>query len=253
MVMFTSAFMMGTAGGGLFVINTTSAENNINLRTKLDAANFNNDVESTIIYNLDAGVTVGSNTTATAPAWQTGTISSIHTLTLNISGVVYGMGGEGAPAGDVCVGTGSCPAPVNGGTGGDALFFARNGTVNVLATGIVKSGGGGGGKGGTGYYLASDDEDDACQDGNYGGRGQGFTTISAAVSGGPALYGDENSTGGAGGNGGAFGSTGQNGNIAPSYTSYCTPGSGGAAGYAVKKDGNTVTVNNSGVVTGTVG
>jgi len=250
MVMFTSAFMMGTAGGGLFVINTTSAENNINLRTKLDAANFNNDVESTIIYNLDAGVTVGSNTTATTPAWQTGTISSIHTLTVNIGGVVYGMGGVGAPAGNVCDPDSSCPPAVNGGNGGDALSFTRNGIVNVLPTGVIKSGGGGGGKGGTGY-VSTDEMGNYCQDGNYGGRGQGATTISGAETGGSQLFGDENSIGGAGGNGGVFGSNGQSGSAG--YQSGCAVGSGGTAGSAIKKDGNTVTVYTSGTVVGTVG
>ena len=249
MVMFTSAFMMGAAGGGLFVVNTTAAENNINLRTKLDAINFNNDVESTIIYNLDAGVTVGSNTTATSPAWQTGTISSIHTLTLNIGGVVYGMGGAGAAAGSGCNPEGSCPAPINGGNGGDALSFTRNGIVNVLPTGVIKSGGGGGGKGGTGF--TSQDWGSFCQDGNYGGRGQGATTISGAEGGGAQIYGDESSIGGAGGSGGAFGSNGQNGSNG--FETGCTPGSGGTAGYAIKKDGNTVTVYTSGTVVGTVG
>ena len=254
MVMFTSAFMMGTAGGGLFVINTTSAENNINLRTKLDAANFNNDVESTIIYNLDAGVTVGSNTTATTPAWQTGTISSIHTLTVNIGGVVYGMGGEGAPAGSGCDPNPPfvCPTPVNGGDGGHAFSFTKNAVVNLLPTSIVKSGGGGGGQGSTDFQT-TDAPSDHCQDGNYGGRGQGFTTLSGAVAGGPEIDGEENTRGGAGGNGGVFGSNGQNGSKAPSAQTSCTPGSGGTGGNAVKKNGYTVTVYTSGTVVGTVG
>lgn len=246
--MFTSAFMMGTAGVGLFVINTTSAENNINLRTKLDAANFNNDVESTIIYNLDAGVTVGSNTTATDPAWQTGTISNIHTLTVNIGGVVYGMGGEGAPEAS----TGSpfaCPTPQAGGVGGNALSFEHNAVVNLLPTSIVKSGGGGGGQGANGIDIGDDYE--TFEYGQCGGRGQGFATLTGPVDGCPTKSGDENSYGGAGGNGGVFGSNGQNGSNGQVTT--CSVGIGGAGGNAVKKNGYTVTVYTSGTVVGTVG
>ena len=132
---------MAMAGG--FNIVTSSNAENINLRTLLDAAGFDNDIPAKITYTLNASINVTSSaSTGTAtPAWQTGTIGSIHTVLIYINGAVKGYGGAGGAGG-------SFNSSGNAGaTGGTAMSFACDATLVVNSGGSVLAGGGGGGSG----------------------------------------------------------------------------------------------------------
>tara|TARA_R110001606_G_scaffold299829_1_gene447539 strand:- start:78 stop:530 length:453 start_codon:yes stop_codon:yes gene_type:complete len=128
---FQRSIMMGMAGG--FDIITASNAENINLRTLLDAAGFNNDVPTRITYTLNASINVTSaaSTGTATPAWQTGTIGSIHTVTVYINGAVKGYGGAG-------------------GAGG---AHGASGSAGANASGSGSNGSGGAG-GSTGYAVA---------------------------------------------------------------------------------------------------
>ena len=93
--------VMMAMGGGIDITTSSNAEN-VNLRTLLDAAGFDNDVPTIITYRLNSGVDVTSaaSTGVATPAWQTGTIGSIHTVLIYISGSVKGFGGAGGQKGD---------------------------------------------------------------------------------------------------------------------------------------------------------
>jgi hypothetical protein len=216
---FQRSIMMGMAGG--FDIITSSNAENINLRTLLDAAGFNNDVPTRITYTLNASINVTSaaSTGTATPAWQTGTIGSIHTVSIYINGAVKGYGGAGG-AGGVATGGLSGGDGAAGATGGTSMSFACNATLVVNSGGSVLAGGGGGGGGG-GATCTEDSED--------------FTA-----------------NGGAGGNGGAHGASGSAGADGVQGTTG-SGGAGGSTGYAVAKNSNTVTVTDNGTISGTQG
>ena len=92
--------VMMAMGGGIDITTSSDAEN-VNLRTLLDAAGFDNDVPTIITYRLNSGVTITSaaSTGTATPAWQTGTIGSIHTVLIYINGAVKGYGGAGGQRG----------------------------------------------------------------------------------------------------------------------------------------------------------
>lgn len=229
-------------------IVTSTNTTNVNFRTLLDAAGFDNSVASIITYTLNSGITVGGTATGT-PAWQSGTLASNHTVTITIGGSVLGK--EGAGGAQTSSGWSACYKN-NGATGGDAMSFAASGptyTVTVSSGADVRSGGGGGGSGGSDWgEFDKEPRQDAF--GGRGGDGQGYGRTGGAESG----SGGENNnpaqggTGGAGGAYGAAGSSGGNGS-----DSGCTGGSGGSAGYAIRKNGTTVNVTNNGTISGTQG
>jgi len=244
--------VMMAMGGGIEITTSSDAEN-VNLRTLLDAAGFDNDVPTIITYRLNSGVTVTSaaSTGTATPAWQTGTIGSIHTVLIYISGAIKGYGGAGGQRG-----TGSSQQSQangsNGGTGGTAMSFACNSTLVVNSGGSVLAGGGGGGGGGGAYSESGEDATDA--QGGDGGLGAG---TDAAGSGGT---GEDNTDSGGrakagnGGDGGAHGAAGSNGSAATiGNITQGTGGTGGAGGYAVAKNSNTVTTTNNGTISGTQG
>jgi len=235
--------MMGM--GGNFNIITSSHAENINLRTLLDAAGFNNDIPARITYTLNASINVTSaaSTGTATPAWETGTIGSIHTVTVYINGAVKGYGGAGGAGGGFNA-NGSV-----GATGGTAMSFACDATLIVNSGGSVLAGGGGGGGGG-----GASTENDGTQlqaAGGAGGLGAGTASAANGVAGAEDCDGSVCAEGGDGGNGGAHGaagSTGGNGNHGGK-----TGGAGGAGGYAVAKNSNTVTTTNNGTISGTQG
>ena len=242
---FQRSVMMGMAGG--FDIITSSNAENINLRTLLDAAGFNNDVPTRITYTLNASINVTSaaSTGTATPAWQTGTIGSIHTVSIYINGAVKGYGGAGG-AGGIPTGGSSGGDGAAGATGGTSMSFACNATLVVNSGGSVLAGGGGGGGGGG--ATCTDDGEDFTADGGAGGLGAG--TASAASGGSGSSEAD--ATSGAGGNGGAHGASGSAGADGVQGTTG-SGGAGGAGGYAVAKNSNTVTTTNNGTITGTQG
>jgi hypothetical protein len=237
---FQRSIMMGMAGG--FDIITASNAENINLRTLLDAAGFNNDVPTTITYTLNASINVTSaaSTGTATPAWQTGTIGSIHTVLIYINGAVKGYGGAGGAGGGFNA-NGSA-----GATGGTSMSFACDATLVVNSGGSVLAGGGGGGGGGGDSDEC--DEDVAQAAGGNGGLGAGTAPAANGATSTPDINGCAEAVGGSGGNGGAHGASGSAGGAGGQ-----SGGAGGAGGYAVAKNSNTVTTTNNGTISGTQG
>lgn len=214
------------------VLDITSNAAEQNILTLATAAGYNAATDDrAIIVNIASSVTISGSSTH---ALRTGALNADSDLTINISGSVDGYTGA----------DGGLVAQV-GSVGGDALYWETltggSGTyiVNVLSGGNLRSGGGGGGGGGQrGARLSEYDADTQ--------QCFGFTE-----------YGNFGSTGASGGFGQA-GSTGGTGTFGGGRHE-CTvqsPGAGGAggsAGFALRKNSNTVTVNNSGTIAGTVG
>jgi YD repeat-containing protein len=250
----------------------------VNLRTLANNAGYNGAQDATITFQLGAGVTIsGAGGGADANgghAIDTGTWpSGAHTiaLTLQVSGKVYGGGGGGG------TGAGSGAASP-GRNGGDALYAQENLTIVVNAGGEIKAGGGGGG-GGSCWVRTIGGEPTSY---NGGGGGGGFPNGSGAPegggdvdvsgpgangttsagggggTGGASTPGGPNRINGAGGAGGGAAAAGaQGGNVSGSGGSGTwTPnnfGAGGQPGYAIRKNGKTVTVTNNGTIAGAQG
>jgi len=198
-----------------------------NILTLATAAGYDASTDDTeIIVNIASGVTISGSTTH---ALRTGAINANSDLTINISGSVDGFTGAN---GGLVAGAGSA--------GGDALFFETatggSGTyiVNVLSGGNLRGGGGGGGGGGQ--------------------RGSRYQFAGKSECVGSIFYGSYGSTGAAGGFGqaGSQGGTGtfSGGAIGCEITYPGGGGPGGAAGFALRKSGRSVTLNNSGTVAG---
>lgn len=237
----------------------------VNLRTLADQSGYTGLTNAAITFQLASGVTIIGP--AGAPVggvaidtglWPSATYTI--SLALQVSGKIFGGGGRGADA------TEDDP-DATGHQGGDALYCREPMSVLVNAGGEIKSGGGGGGAGrgwsrdfpeGTAYNFG-------------GGGGGGFPNGPGGASGGPGAAGATGTTssggaggaggttsgrvcgaGGAGGAGGATGATGGNGSNGGAW-SPVGPSAGGAAGYAIRKNGKTVTVTNNGTIAGAVG
>lgn len=212
-------------------LNITSNTSNYNILTAATAAGYNAATDTTpIVVNVAGGVVVSASGTY---AMRTGVLNASSSLTVNITGSINGYTGATAASG----------AGAAGSVGGDALYWETNGTsvVNVLSGSNLRSGGGGGGGGGSG----------SASYGNTGKNNECTGTI---------WYGSTGAAGAAGGFGvaGAAGGEGTNSaNAAAECIGNPTPagsgGAGGAAGFALRKNGKTVTLNNSGTVAGSVG
>jgi hypothetical protein len=174
------------------------------------------------IFNITIGdgVIIGSNSTS-SPAFTTGSgwpAGAVLTITNN--GTIVGAGGDGGDSGGQ-----------NGGSGGGAIKFTLDATLTNEA--LVAGGGGGGGGatssygggGGAGSRSGSGGDGDV-EPGGVGRLSQGGYALGSAGSGGDLDEAGENDVSGG--------------------------GTGGAAGYAVDKDGNTVTINGSVSITGTI-
>jgi YD repeat-containing protein len=209
---------------------------------------------ATITFQVANGVTVtgfpGQSGIDTG-LWPAGFST---TLSLLISGNVFGGGGIGGAGG---VGPTPPPNGSPGGVGGDAIYCRVPIGIAVQTGGAVRAGGGGGGGGYGG--IVSSPWDTIYTGGGGGGGGQpngaggaggqgdqsangepgGTGTISAVGVGGAGSTGAR-----AGRNGGAFGQPGQ------AASNSAGPG---ASGYAVRKNGNTVPVTNNGTIVGTIG
>lgn len=204
----------------------------VNLRTVANAAGYTGLSNATITFNVPNGVTIrglgGGGIGIDTGTWPAGYTIAL-TLVVQSGGVVDGGGGHGTGqgGGDAIV----CRANMTGGVtinSGGIVRGGGGGGSGGLATASGKFGGGGGGggapngSGGMGQYGSIGDGDNG-QDGTVSGGGTGGTP-----------------GGGSGGGYGTAGGASTNGG-----------GSGGPAGYAVRKNGNTVTVTNSGTMTGT--
>ncbi len=236
-------------------IDLTNSSTGANLRALADAAGYTGHSDATITFRVPASVTING-----APnggiAIDTGTWpTSSYTIALSVQvmngGVVNGGGGAGGRGGSGRAGT-------KGGAGGDAIYqrVALAG-VTVDSGGILR-GGGGGGTGGAGSQTVSGGElYGSAGGGGGGGRPNGagaaggttfatFTMASSGTAGTPT----SNGAGGAGANeAGQTGGTGYNGGMFAAVGG----GSGGAAGFAIRRNGYSSPVTNNGTVSGTVG
>ncbi len=169
-----------------------------------------------------------------------GTFFAGATLKLIILGSIFGKGGNGGTGGDI-----EAPqvlgVPTNGSAGGLALNITTNA---IIDNGFGLIAGGGGGEGGfKGAGTVS---------GNGGGGGQGCSGGSGGLAG--AASGPGN-TQGTNGSGGTKGSPGGGGGALAEAGANTPDASGGAAGAAINKNGNTVTIiagNNSEQIIGLV-
>ena len=212
------------------VLDITSSASEQNILTLATAAGYNASTDSTpIIVNIASGVTVSGSSTY---ALRTGALNADSDLTINISGSVDGY--TGATGG----------INTSGSPGGDALYWETttggSGTyiVNVLSGANLRGGGGGGGGGGSGGVgYSSFDSKEGC-----------YGTLLYGSNGAPGSAGGFGSAGSAGGAGGnhVVGSP----NCVNAVASPQPGAAGGAAGFALRKNGRTVTLNNSGTVAG---
>lgn len=225
----------------------------VNLRTLADAAGYNGAKNATVTFQLTSNATVtgaagapGGGIAIDSGTWPT--VNYTISLTLQVSGKVYGGGAAG----------GSGNGGVGGG-GGDAIHCRLPMSITVNSGGEVKAGGGGGGAGGRGRINQSGEiffyggggggggaPNGPGGTGGGGDNGNGATGSPGTVAGGGA--GGANAGGGDGSAGGAFATAGLAGQSA-----FQAGGAGGAAGFAIRKNGNTVPVTNNGVITGTQG
>ena len=211
----------GSGGKSPLVLNIGSNTSNYNVLTAANAAGYDAPSGQSIVVNVASGVTVSGSGTY---AMRTGAINAASPLTINVDGNIDGC------------------------TGGDAIYwesstpYTGTGIVNISSSGKVRGGGGGGGGGGLGEIR----------------QGLGYDGVKndPVCGAAPNTQGGTGATGSAGGFG-AAGSGGGSGGGAPGscpvVTGAGSGGAGGAAGYAIRKNGRTVTVNSSGTINGTVG
>jgi hypothetical protein len=253
-------------------INIATGTGLINLRTLANTAGYTGSGNATITYNVqghrygNAGTGAGG---AGGVAIETGTWpSSTNTiaLTLNVQSGIEVRGGGGG---------GSSGGP--GGAGGDAINCQEN--LTITNSGAIRGGGGGGGAGawaygggpfgeesipgggggggypngaggtaGEGSYYYDPMGEDPPEEGPIPGNAGSAGTTGGGGSGGAGVSGyASGKSSGAGGNGGGAGAAGSNGAVNSQSQAGFT---GGAAGYAVRKTGKTVT-NATGTYSGT--
>ena len=223
--------MMAAAGAQAFVLNITANTSDYNILTQATALGYNNDVAADIIVNVASGVTVSGSSTY---AMRTGGLHNDTNLTINITGSVDGYTGANGATNTV------------GAVGGDAVYWETDtdgtGVYIINLTGNLRGGGGGGGGGGTAGVRWT-----------YTDSGKGY--FYCAV---PAYTGSAGSAGSAG----AFGVAGATGNSGTygggsALCNVTSPGlgaAGGAAGFALRENSRTITLNNDGgTIAGTVG
>lgn len=234
-------------------INLTTTTGVVNLRTLADAAGYTGASDATITFNVPTGVTITGNSGGvgiSSGSWPSGyTIN----LDLSVTGKVYGGGGYGGR------GESGDNGGTDGASGGDAIHCLNDIDIIVNSGGEIKGGGGGGGGGrGTTVFLGGEPTFFGGGGGGGGapngpGGAKGFSDGGTQASDGSA------GSAGGGGAGGAFGSAsyssaGANGgNFAAAGGSVASARIGGAAGYAIRKNGKTVNVTNGGTITGTQG
>jgi YD repeat-containing protein len=237
----------------------------VNLRTLANNAGYDGAKNANVIFEVGNGVTITGTAGAADSAggiaidtgtWPTGSFTIALTLVVKTGGVVRGGGGGGGSGSGTGSGNG-------GGAGGDAIYcrLPLSGGITVQSGGMIQAGGGGGG-GGDGFDPDPLNFGDPTYGGGGGGGGQ---PNGAGGEGGPGdleggggnsgANGSAGTTSAAGAGGASGGSSASAGGAGGSYgvTGSASGGAGGAAGFAVRKNGHTVTVNNSGTITGTVG
>jgi hypothetical protein len=211
-----AGFGAAASGTGLTISTNTSE---VDILTLATAVGYNNSVGGTITITINAGVTVSGSSTH---AMKTGALHADTSLTIDNYGSINGYTGAAGSLGAA------------GSVGGDALYIETDtggiGTlvVNNFSGASLQGGGGGGGGHGRRNTYHDDKLGQWCEA--------------------PAHNGSAGAAGG-------FGAAGASGSFGGG-SSNCIlnhPGAGGAAGYAMRKNGRTLTYNDSGTTNGTVG
>lgn len=245
----------GTAGSPQ-IINIPSSTGAVNLRTLADNAGYTGMSDAHIEFRAPNGVIargLAGQMAIDTGTWPTASYTISIGIVVQNGGSLWGGGGTG--------GEGRHNNGIAGQAGGDAVYLrcdmARGITINL--GGQIKGGGGGGG-GGAGISIGFPEP--ATLGGGGGGGGVPFgpggagdptATENFPQDGGTAT----NAAVGAGGNGDSAGNGGNGGNFATAgqpggnYSSK-VGGAGGAAGYAVRKNGFVCVVVNNGTLAGAV-
>ncbi len=223
----------------------------VNLRSLANAAGFNGASNANIVFEIGNGVTVTGGAGSIAVdtgTWPGSPYSIALALVVKTGGIVRGGGGAGGAGG----------VPENGGAGGDAVYCRHPITITIQSGAEVRGGGGGGG--GASSVYEGDPEPQYRPGGGGGGgapNGPGGAGDSGAGNGGNGTTssgGASGSGGNDGGNGGAGGTYGAAGSNGQGWFSPPAPGgTGGAAGYCIRKNGHNVPVTNNGTTSGTIG
>ena len=195
-------------------------------------------------------------------ALRTGSWDGTATVQIDVgsSGKILGSGGDG---GSGAQGINNSGSPGSSGTSGLGID-TNNVTVNVASGGIIRAGFGGGGGGGGGRQSDKNADRRASGGGGGGGAGcppgNGGSGGNVGAGGGPGSAGTETTGGGGGGGGnnanqayGASGGSGANlgGNAGGGGNSQTGGGGAGGNGAAIRRNsGFSVTINNSGTITG---
>ncbi len=198
------------------VLNISGSESDYNILTEAVAIGFNNAQPGSIVVNILTGADI-SGSSAANHAMRTGAINANSSLMINaIAGDLQGF-----------FGVTNTTAGGAGGAAGDGLYVEVDSgcEVNVTAGGDSFGGGGGGG-------------------GGHGVSQSEYSDKGGAYCGAPNINGSNGSQG-------AAGVAGTNGTSPGGSCQTTSAGPGGAAGYAVRKNGNVV--GTSGTFNGTVG
>ncbi len=254
----------------------------INLRTLAEANGYTGQTNATVLFEVNNGATItGLAALKALPpnaggaggrgidtgVWPTATYAISLSLTVKTGGKVYGGGGGGGQSG------GDAGASRAGGAGGDAIYCQTPISIVVQSGGEVRAGGGGGGGGG-GWVRTTPETLRYSGGGGGGGFPNGLGNDAGGADSMGSAGADGTGAGGgaggagfpiplasrstaAGGNGGGAAAAGAvggtaSGSVSGGY-SKIAPASGGAAGFAIRKNGNTVGVTNSGAISGAVG
>lgn len=243
--MIFSPLLAGAGGASSLQITFSANAYNVNLKTEIETLFGTITQPVLIVAYVNAGVKIGSTSTANA-AFRTGGFPTGSAIRLVNSGRIAGCGGNGG-------------FTSSGGAGGAAIRLDDDISIDNGATGEIFGGGGGGGKGAnwskSSYYglklvWGGPGGGGQGRDGGTGGAGGlegsvdgvgdgSYTTAGGNGSeSGPGIGGfGSGSQAGNGGSGGSWGSAGASGG----QNNYGSGGSsGGAGGKAVDKQGKSV-------------
>lgn len=240
----------GPPGGGFTATIQVTGSVPVDLRSLANSNGYDGAQSANITFEVGNGVTItgtaglgGSNSgdpgSAGGIAIDTGTWPGGYTHNLSLvvksGGAVRGGGGGGGAGGhgdSLNPGYGGV-----GGAGGDAVYVRTPMSVTVQSSGEIK-GGGAGGAGGYGDSIWEDVPPDYCTNYDGGGGGGGYPNGGEGGGYNPGSPGDPS-----GGGGGGSGTD-------PSYSTDGANGGGAGGGYAIRKNGHTVSVSNSGTLIG---
>ena len=229
---------MGDFYGKGYAVNIASNLSNLNLRTYLVNAGWNQ--TQPVIAYISAGVYISSNTVSTPALTVDGSFPG--GLWIINNGFIVGMGGAGGRGRSWVTTDGTF-----GSSGGPALSVSS--AVNIRNNGTIGGGGGGGGGGGVGTQALSGygGTTPVHSGGGGGGGGRTGTTNSSGGAGGAQQFGGGTGGGGgagtlsAGSNGGAGGPNGlYSGGSGGQGGGWGLSGLGGVTGVSAFSSGSTV-------------